>query len=124
MALSGALHVLLVDDEALVRLPLADALEEQGYEVIQAANSDEAWASLQAAERVDVLLLDIVMPGSMNGQQLAERVRQAYPDTKIVLTSGWDADMSAPLGAVISKPFQLEDLLSVLAELTGPHTRG
>ena len=80
--------VLLVDDEALLRMNAADLLEEAGYRVIEAASADEAlrWLELDASA-VDVLMTDVHMPGSMDGIGLAQEVDRRWPHIRLVVTS-------------------------------------
>jgi CheY-like chemotaxis protein len=84
---SGA-HVLLVEDEVMVRALLADELRGAGLAVVEAANADEAWAYLQSGGSAELMFSDVQMPGSMDGLELKRRVREAFPDVKIILTSG------------------------------------
>jgi CheY-like chemotaxis protein len=80
--------VLLAEDEFLVRLALADHLRDCGWRVLEAGNSIEAQAILNAGEDVEVLFTDIQMPGGMDGIELAKWVHQNYPGVHLVLTSG------------------------------------
>jgi CheY-like chemotaxis protein len=82
--------VLVVEDEVLVRMCLADRLRLAGYTVIEAANADEALTLLEHSVDMDVKVVvsDIHMPGSIDGAGLARIVRSTYPMTKILLTSG------------------------------------
>src|SRR5207253_11158559 len=80
--------VLIVEDEVLVRLMIAEELRSAGYEVIEAANADEALDVLAHISGVSLVISDIRMPGSMDGLRFARLVRSEYPATRIVLTSG------------------------------------
>jgi len=84
----AAATVLVVDDEVLLRLSIADRLREEGFAVIEAANANEAIAILKAAMVIDVVLTDVTMPGSMDGVGLARFVESQRPDIKVILTSG------------------------------------
>jgi CheY-like chemotaxis protein len=82
--------VLLVEDEVLVRLMIADKLRDAGYTVIEASNAQEASELLRHSSiAVRVILTDIQMPGALDGVGLARKVRSEYPAIKIVLTSGY-----------------------------------
>ena len=85
----AAKTILLVEDEVLVRMAIADALRDAGYMVIEASNAYEAMQVLHH-NSVDVRLLlsDVRMPGAMDGAELAREVRSQFPLIKIVLTSG------------------------------------
>jgi DNA-binding NtrC family response regulator len=78
--------VLVVDDDVLVRMPIAQYLRDCGYKVIEAANADEAMTLLQDREIVvDVVFTDIEMPGSIDGFGLAKWIRENRPGLDIML---------------------------------------
>ena len=80
--------VLIVEDELLLRMDAADMIEAAGFEVVEAANADEAIEMLEARRDITVVFTDIQMPGSMDGLKLARAVRGRWPPIKIVATSG------------------------------------
>jgi CheY-like chemotaxis protein len=81
--------VLLVEDEALVRMLGVDVLEEAGYRVIEAANADVALKVLEAdPDAIAILVTDVHMPGSMDGEGLARIVDQRWPWIRVIITSG------------------------------------
>jgi two-component system, response regulator PdtaR len=80
--------ILVVEDEALVRMAIADGLRAAGYRVIEAGNAHEALTLLENAGEVWCVLTDVRMPGSIDGVALAKLVRTKYPKVKILLTSG------------------------------------
>ncbi len=82
-----AAKVLLVEDEPLIRLHLASELRGARYDVIEASNADEAFEVLQS-QPVDLIISDVIMPGSMDGVQLAARAREIYSEVKIIIVSG------------------------------------
>jgi CheY-like chemotaxis protein len=84
----NGLTVLLVEDEVLVRMMIAEELRDAGFAVIETASSNQALDVLTHAFDVKLMLSDIQMPGSMDGLALARLVRSAYPAIKIALTSG------------------------------------
>lgn len=84
--------VLVVDDEALVRMYAVDVFEEAGFEVLEARDAADA---LQVLERldtegraIDLLFTDVNMPGAMDGMELARRVHDAHPDMAVLIASG------------------------------------
>jgi CheY-like chemotaxis protein len=79
---------LIVEDEFLLRLDSAETIGSAGFEVIRAANADDAIAILNARPDIHVVFTDIQMPGSMDGLKLARFVRNRWPPIKIVATSG------------------------------------
>jgi CheY-like chemotaxis protein len=81
-----------VDDEADL-LDIADAyLSELGYTVIRAGDGHAALAALERAGEIDLMVTDIIMPGGMNGIELARKVREIRPEIKVIFTSGFPAD--------------------------------
>jgi CheY-like chemotaxis protein len=80
--------VLIVEDEFLLRMDAVDMIAGAGFEVVEAANADEAIEILETRGDVTVVFTDIQMPGSMDGLKLARAVRGRWPPIKIVATSG------------------------------------
>ena len=105
--------VLVAEDEVLVLMLLADALEEEGFRVVSAANGDEALRALEAVERegghVDVLFTDVNMPG-IDGLELARRARALLPDLPVIYASGRmhdvDRDACVEGGRFLPKPYE------------------
>jgi CheY-like chemotaxis protein len=80
--------VLVVEDEVLIRMAVAEYLRDCGYRVIEAGNGDEAVAVLKADRYVDVVFSDVSMPGEIDGFALAQWVRRELPAVRVILTSG------------------------------------
>jgi CheY-like chemotaxis protein len=81
--------VLVVEDEALIRMFAAEVLEEEGgFKVLEAANADEALTILHVRHDVRVLCTDINMPGTMDGAALARLVDMKWPGIGLIVTSG------------------------------------
>lgn len=107
--------VLLVEDEPLIRLFIAELLEEAGFRVVEAANAMEALVILEAGLRVSVLLTDVDMPAGCNGFELAHKVYESWPGTEILIMSGrqWPAQGDLPPGtAFLAKPCPNEVIVS------------
>jgi PAS domain S-box-containing protein len=112
----GAGTALLVDDEDIVRMTTADMLTDLGYDPVE-ANSAELAVELLEARRFDVIVTDHLMPG-MNGAQLAQLVRERWPDTPVLIVSGYaDADGISPAMPRLTKPFRQSDLQASLSDL-------
>jgi two-component system, response regulator PdtaR len=114
--------ILIVEDELLIRMDSAEAIENAGFEVIQADNADDAIAILEARTEIRVVFTDIQMPGSMDGLKLARIVRDRWPPIKIVATSGFVRveDDDLPAGSVfLPKPYRGAEVVATLKELTG-----
>jgi CheY-like chemotaxis protein len=99
-------RILVVEDDFLIRLTLTDALSADGFEVVEAANAEEALQRL-AEDAVAVLLTDIQLPGGMSGLQLSEQVRARWPGLPIIYTSGHpdDGHQSDGRDLFIAKPY-------------------
>jgi CheY-like chemotaxis protein len=80
--------VLIVENEAIIRIELAAQLVDMGLRVLVACDADEAISLLDAHREIGLLLTDVLMPGSMDGVRLAHHVRNRWPPIKIVATSG------------------------------------
>ncbi|WP_445193888.1 response regulator [Sphingomonas sp. Tas61C01] len=102
--------ILIVEDEDQIRLTNVEALRSLGYTVRHAANAEEALAVFQTQPGIRLLLSDIVMPG-MNGRELADRVSQAYPNTRILLVTGFERDQDElDESRILRKPFGIGEL--------------
>ena len=113
--------VLIVEDELLLRMDAADAIKSGGFDVVEAANADEAIEILEARPDITVVFTDIQMPGSMDGLKLARAVRGRWPPIKIVATSGFFhvGNDDLPEGSrFLPKPYRPEQLVAALRELT------
>jgi CheY-like chemotaxis protein len=108
---------LLVDDEEYIRLSTADMLTDLGFEVHEAASAEAALEAIDGGLMPDLLITDHLMPG-MTGVQLARRVKERSPQTKILIISGFSEvegiDPSLPR---LNKPFIQRDLESAMADL-------
>lgn len=121
--------VLVVEDEVLIRLVIADYLRECGYRVHEAVNAEEAVSILQSPEvSVDVVFSDVEMPGAMDGFGLARWIRTNKPGTEVILTSGVErsADIAATLceaGPLLRKPYPSKDVVDRIKQLTAKARR-
>jgi CheY-like chemotaxis protein len=114
--------ILVVEDEFLLRLDSAETIEHAGFEVVQAANADDAIAILTARPDIHVVFTDVQMPGSMDGLKLARFVRDRWPPIRIIATSGhvMVGEDDLPTGSLfLPKPYRAPVLVSALRELTG-----
>jgi two-component system, response regulator PdtaR len=80
--------ILVVEDEPLIRMHGIDILEDAGFDVLEAANADEAMVILNAGTQVHLVFSDVDMPGSIDGLDLAQLVSQRWPAVRVLLTSG------------------------------------
>jgi two-component system, cell cycle sensor histidine kinase and response regulator CckA len=118
------LTVLVVEDDDMVRWSTARLLRRAGYEVLEAASVEEALICMQEdGERVTLVLSDVIMP-KQTGYDLGQAVRERWPETEIVLMSGYTPVAMDRHGIgttdfhLLRKP--INDLAGVVAELIGP----
>lgn len=114
--------VLVVDDVILVRLLVADYLRESGFRVAEAGSADEAMRIIGAKIPVDIVFADVNMPGSADGFELAQWVRQNHPNIKVVLGSGvaGTTEKATALryeGPIVTKPYDRHELERRLREV-------
>jgi CheY-like chemotaxis protein len=107
--------ILVVDDDPDVLFMTSNFLELEGYNVVEAKDGQEALQILRSRPEINLLFTDIVMPGGLNGFQLAYEARQMRPDLPILYTSGYLKDLgreepAAAYGRLLAKPWRLENL--------------
>jgi CheY-like chemotaxis protein len=114
--------VLVVEDDAAVRLIITDVLEELGYRHLEAPDGITALPILQSAQRVDLLVTDVGLP-KMNGRQLAEMARAARPALKVLFVTGYAEKAAVRHGflepgmEMLMKPFTLDSLATKVREM-------
>ncbi|GHE20391.1 PAS domain S-box protein [Halomonas urumqiensis] len=112
----GDEHILVVEDDALVRRHVATLLQGLGYRVTSAASGQHALAIIEAQSDIDLLFTDVVMPGGINGRQLADQASVLRPDLKILFTSGYTENAIVHHGRLdpgvqlLSKPYRRQEL--------------
>lgn len=110
-------RVLLVDDEAIVRLSTSDMLEDMGYDVVEASSGEEALLLLQQDCGFDLLISDHVMPG-MTGIDLIEAVRRSGQDIPALIITGFANADTIPSGqSRLAKPFRQTELMTMLSHV-------
>jgi PAS domain S-box-containing protein len=114
--------ILLVEDDEAVRAYAVQSLRELGYRVLEATNGVAALTTFETDERIDLLLTDIVMPGGVNGRQLAESAAKLRPGLRVLFMTGYAPDAvvhQGPLDArehLIAKPFSFAGLAAKVRE--------
>jgi two-component system, cell cycle sensor histidine kinase and response regulator CckA len=117
----GSETILLVEDEPGLRAVLREILASSGYTVIEAENSEDAVARARAAGPIHCLLTDVVMP-HMSGPEVADRIKQCWPDAVIVYMSGYSEEALSqrgtlhPPGMLLRKPLGRASLLGTLRQ--------
>lgn len=110
MSVSRQPVVLVVEDEAILRLVLAELLTGLGYAVLEAQSGEAAQALFESGRRIDVLFTDVMLGSGINGVELAQWTRAHHPATRVAYTTGaWDVSRlrDAP---VLRKPYAYKDL--------------
>ena len=122
--------VLIVDDETDLLMIAGKYLEDMGCTILQAVDGASALKILEQDKQIDLMVTDIIMPGGMNGVELAQRAHELRPSIKVVYSSGFPADSLAerkmPLldGPLLRKPYQRAELRAVVSTvLEGRNTR-
>jgi two-component system, response regulator PdtaR len=110
-------RILIVEDEVLTRMVLAEELREAALGVIEAATADEAHSYLKSGEDVDLVFSDIRMPGAIDGLELERQLRIQYPCLPVLLTSANKGPEGSTL--FIAKPYNMERLLSIIYKTLG-----
>ena len=113
--------VLLVEDEALIRLMLAGEFEDAGFEVHEADSADRAVSLLEGGLATEVVVTDVRMPGRIDGLGLAAWLAKDRPGVPVVVVSGYTtaAEVEAlnpAIVAVLSKPYDPSDLVALVTE--------
>ena len=108
--------VLIVDDEATIRMLVSEGLSELGYDFIEAEDARAGLAVLGSGRVIDLLITDVGLPGGMNGRQLADAARARQPGLKVLFITGY-AETSVLSGGdleagmrILTKPFELKQL--------------
>jgi len=116
--------ILVVDDEAIIRMGAAQILHDAGYAVVEACNADAALKILDNGTDIQAVITDIKMPGSLCGLRLAHAIRNRWPPIHLIVASGLNAPMEGEfprIGRFIRKPYESKQLLMALDELFGPN---
>ena len=103
--------ILVVEDDAIVRMLIVDVLEELEFTVVEAADAEEALKKVEDTDQViDLMMTDVGLP-DMDGKQLATKVRELRPALPILFASGYAENIDVPPGMqVIAKPFSIDQL--------------
>jgi signal transduction histidine kinase/HAMP domain-containing protein len=117
--------ILVVEDDALVRNFVISQLESLGYTPVAAASATEALVLVERGQPFDLLFTDIVMPGGMNGRELAEELARRRPGTRVLYTSGYTENAIVHHGrldpdvALLTKPYRKIDLAQMIRKVLG-----
>ena len=116
----GDEKILIVEDDALVRQYVVTQIKSLGYTALEAANAAEALTIMDADKDIDLLFTDIIMPGNMNGRQLADEAARRRPELKTLFTSGYTENAIVHHGRLdsgvllLAKPYRKSELARML----------
>jgi len=121
---TGSETILLVEDDSLVRTYASAQLEALGYRVVTAETAKDAIEAVEQGCTPDLLFTDVIMPGGMNGRDLAEHLRRRRPALKVLYTSGYThgaideaPESSGPIRHLLGKPYRRRDLATKVREV-------
>jgi len=119
-ALGNGETVLLVEDEQPLRLMMSTMLEQLGYKVVSAENAKAALDIIESDSQIEVLLTDVVMPGTFGGFELAKRARALRPKLPVIYSSGYTGYTSREMGEVkatlLQKPSSTKELADTISQ--------
>jgi two-component system, response regulator PdtaR len=114
--------ILVVEDEALIRMGAVQLLEDAGFVAVEAANADDAISILELRNDIRAVFTDVNMPGTLDGIRLARLVRGRWPPIHLILTSGIMAPDEGSFPAnrrFIRKPYDPKHVIATIRELLG-----
>ena len=122
----GSDRIMVVEDDPDVRQFIVNALKRLGYSVVSAENGPQAMIVATEAEKIDLLISDVVLPGGMTGPDVADRFLEIFPKGKVLFTSGYIGDdlvMRSRLESeveLLSKPYTLQALAAKVRTVLDP----
>lgn len=125
---NGAHHkatILVVEDDVLARISVAEYLRTNSYRVLEASNAAEAKAVFKSGEPIEIVFSDVDMPGQINGFELSQWIRSEYPDVRVLLTSDpasitKSTGYGKEAGPLLQKPYTFELLLTYIKRMLLP----
>lgn len=116
--------ILIVDDEALLRMLATDYFRDAGYEVVEAEDGESALAALRSRSDIRAIFTDVQMPGEVSGIELAARARAECPDCAIVVVSGRQFPRPSDLATgvrFVPKPYLGADIVRMFDGMLSRH---
>ena len=121
--------ILVVEDDDLVRTFVVGQIQSLGYVALSAVNADAALVIINSAQTIDLLLTDMIMPGSMNGRQLSDAARRRRPSLRVLFTYGYTENTVIHYGRLdagvllLAKPYRKSDLARMIRAALGADTK-
>ncbi len=118
--------VLVVDDEAVIRMLIVEVLQDLGYSAVEAVDGISGLRQIERNPRFDLLVTDVGLPGGMNGRQLADAARQRQPDLKVLFITGFAETIATEKGVlepgmeVLTKPFTMDAIATRIRAMINP----
>jgi len=114
----AAAIVLVVEDEALIRMNALQVVEDAGYMALGASNAEDAIEILKRRDDIRIVFTDVNMCGSRSGVELAYLIRRHWPPIHLIVTSGFAMEAELPIGSrFIRKPYENSHITALLHEL-------
>ena len=117
--------ILVVDDEAMIRLWVTEVLNDLGYVTLETQNAEEALQLIESGRRIDLVITDIGLPGGIDGRELAAAARALREQLPILLMTGYGEDVAGqfsparPGEEMLRKPFAMQELALRVSTLLG-----
>lgn len=110
--------VLIVEDEAIIRMNAVDIVEDAGYIALEASNANDALVILRSRRDIAAVFTDVVISGSRSGLRLAHAISRRWPPIHLIVTSGLALQSEVPPGArFVRKPYENPHVVALLHEL-------
>jgi len=115
--------VLVIDDEPIIRMLIAEVLDEAGFSVIEAPDGPAGLSVLHSNAVIDLLITDVGLPNGMNGRQVADAARVSRPDLKVLFITGYAENAAVGNGPlengmfIMSKPFEMDKLADRIRQI-------
>ncbi|MBZ5762322.1 response regulator [Rhizobium sp. VS19-DR104.2] len=118
--MNNRVSVLVVENEAMIRMAIVSELQHAGFEVFEAHNADAAISMMIFNSSIEVIFTDIDMPGSINGLKLAAAVRDGWAPVRIIVTSGYphiEMHVLPAEGRFLRKPYDTRAVAEVIRDM-------
>jgi CheY-like chemotaxis protein len=116
--------ILVVEDDVMIRVLMADVLSDAGYCVVEAASGDEGLEILTSGQQIDLVVTDVRMPGEIDGVTLTGEAKRVFPGVPVMVVSGHlPPEAAARADAFLCKPYVPSAFLDLVLKMIGPPAR-